>query len=294
MVDGALAEKKFIEIKGRRMAYIDEGEGAPIVFQHGNPTSSYLWRKVMPACVGLGRLIACDLIGMGDSDKLPDSGPERYTYVEQREYLFALWEELQLDRDVVLVIHDWGATLGFDWAHQHSDRVQGIAYMEAAPLPLTWNDFPDDQARDIIGAFRSAAGEDMVLRDNLFVESFVIETEKEHLTEADKAEYRRPFLTPGEDRRPTLTWPRQIPLDGSPSNVAAIVTDFSDWLKNSETPKLWIKGEPGFISGERLAAFCRALKNQTEGRVKGVHFLQESSGPEIGAAVAAFVRRLRS
>ncbi len=294
MVDGAFAEKKFIEIKGRRMAYIDEGEGAPIVFQHGNPTSSYLWRKVMPACVGLGRLIACDLIGMGDSDKLPNSGPERYTYVEQREFLFALWEELGLDRDVVLVIHDWGATLGFDWAHQHADRVQGIAYMEAAPLPLTWSDFPDDQARDIIRAFRSAAGEDMVLRDNLFVESFVIETEKEHLTEADKVEYRRPFLNPGEDRRPTLTWPRQIPIDGSPSNVAGIVSDFSGWLETSETPKLWIKGKPGFISGERLAAFCRALKNQTEVRVNGVHFLQESSGPEIGAAVAEFVRRLRS
>ncbi len=294
VVEGAFAEKKFIEIKGHKMAYLDEGEGAPIVFQHGNPTSSYLWRKVMPACVGLGRLIACDLIGMGDSDKLPNSGPERYTYVEQREFLFALWEELGLDRDVILVIHDWGATLGFDWAHQHSGRVQGIAYMEAAPLPLTWSDFPDDQVRDLIGAFRSAAGEDMVLRDNLFVESFVIETEKEHLTEADKTEYRRPFLNPGEDRRPTLTWPRQIPLDGSPSNVAGIVSDFSDWLRSDETPKLWIKGEPGFITGERLAAFCRALKNQTEVCVKGVHFLQESSGREIGEAVADFVRQLRS
>ena len=293
MVDGAFAKKKFIEIKGRRMAYIDEGEGAPIVFQHGNPTSSYLWRKVMPACVGLGRLIACDLIGMGDSDKLPDSGPDRYSYVEQREFLFALWEELGLDRNVILVIHDWGATLGFDWAHQHADRVQGIAYMEAAPLPLTWSDFPDDAARNIIGAFRSAEGDTMVLRDNLFVEAFVIETEKAHLTEADKAEYRRPFLNPGEDRRPTLSWPRQIPLDGSPANVAGIVSDFSDWLKDSPIPKLWIRGEPGFIGIGRLAAFCGKLQNQTEMRVKGVHFLQESSGPEIGEAVAEFVRGLR-
>ncbi len=292
MTDG-FAPKKFIEIKGRKMAYIDEGEGAPIVFQHGNPTSSYLWRKVMPACVGLGRLIACDLIGMGDSDKLPDSGPHRYTYAEQREYLFALWEELGLDRDVVLVIHDWGATLGFDWAHQHADRVQGIAYMEAAPLPLAWSDFPDDAARDIIRAFRSPAGEDMVLRDNLFVESFVIETEKEHLTEADKAEYRRPFLHPGEDRRPTLTWPRQIPLDGSPPEVAEIVSGFTDWLKDTPVPKLWIRGDPGFIGIGRFAAFCEGLRNQTEVTVKGVHFLQESSGPEIGNAVADFVRELR-
>ena len=292
-MNGAFADKKFIEIKGRRMAYIDEGEGAPIVFQHGNPTSSYLWRKVMPACVGLGRLIACDLIGMGDSDKLPNSGPDRYTYVEQRAFLFALWEELGLDRDVILVIHDWGATLGFDWAHQHADRVQGIAYMEAAPLPLAWSDFPDDAARDIIGAFRSPAGDEMVLRDNLFVEAFVIETEKEHLTEADKAEYRRPFLIPGEDRRPTLTWPRQIPLDGSPSDVAGIVTGFSDWLKNSPVPKLWVRGDPGFIGIGRFAAFCEGLRNQTEVTVKGVHFLQESSGPEIGKAVANFVRELR-
>jgi haloalkane dehalogenase len=131
MSDSSLpfAEKKFIEIKGRRMAYIDEGEGAPIVFQHGNPTSSYLWRNVMPACRGLGRLIACDLIGMGDSDKLPNSGPDRYTYAEQRSFLFALWEELKLEKDVVLVLHDWGSVLGFDWANQNRSRVEGVAYI---------------------------------------------------------------------------------------------------------------------------------------------------------------------
>ena len=293
MVDGAFAAKKFIEIKGRRMAYIDEGEGAPVVFQHGNPTSSYLWRKVMPACVGLGRLIACDLIGMGDSDKLPNSGPDRYTYVEQREYLFALWEELRLDRDVVLVIHDWGATLGFDWASQHADRVQGIAYMEAAPLPLVWDDFPSDQARNAFKAFRSEAGEDMVLRDNVFVEAFLIDAEKDNLSEADKAEYLRPFHNAGEDRRPTLTWPRQIPLDGSPSDVTEIVSGFSKWLEGSTVPKLWVRGEPGFITNGRFAAFCEALHNQTEVSVKGGHFLQETSGPEVGRAVADFVRYLR-
>lgn len=291
---GAFADKKFIEIKGRRMAYIDEGEGPPIVFQHGNPTSSYLWRKVMPACVGLGRLIACDLIGMGDSDKLPDSGPDRYTYAEQREYLFALWERLNLGSDVVLVIHDWGSTLGFDWAHQHADRVQGIAYMEAAPLPLRWDDFPEAGARETFTAFRSAAGEDLVLRDNMFVESFLIDAEQDHLTEADKAEYRRPFLNAGEGRRPTLTWPRQIPLDGSPADVAKIVSEFSDWLKTSTVPKLWVRGDPGFITNGRMADFCEALKNQTEVRVKGSHFLQEPSGPEIGRAVAEFVRHLRT
>ena len=294
MTNGTFAEKKFIEIKGRKMAYIDEGEGAPIVFQHGNPTSSYLWRKVMPECVGLGRLIACDLIGMGDSNKLPNSGPDRYTYIEQREYLFALWEELGLKRDVVLVVHDWGSTLGFDWAHQHADRVQGIAYMEAAPLPLTFDDFPDDASRDVFKAFRSETGDDMVLRDNMFVEAFLIDAEKQSLSEQDRAEYRRPFLNAGEDRRPTLTWPRQISLEGSPADVTEIVSGFSEWLASSPVPKLWIKGDPGFITNGRLADFCKGLQNQTEIKVKGMHFLQESSGPEIGRAVAEFVQRLRS
>ncbi len=293
MPNEAFAGKKFIEIKGRKMAYIDEGEGQPIVFQHGNPTSSYLWRKVMPACVGLGRLIACDLIGMGDSGKLPDSGPDRYTYLEQREFLFALWEELGLDRDVILVIHDWGATLGFDWAYQHQDRVQGIAYMEAAPLPLAWSDFPEESARNVFKAFRSEAGEDMVLRDNMFLEAFLIDAEKDHLSEADKHEYRRPFINAGEDRRPTLTWPRQIPLDGSPPEVEKIVTEFSGWLKGSTVPKLWIKGDPGFITNGRFATFCEGLRNQATVQVKGGHFVQEASGPEIGQAVADFVRGLR-
>ncbi len=292
MQGSAFAEKKFIEIKGRKMAYIDEGEGAPIVFQHGNPTSSYLWRKVMPECVGLGRLIACDLIGMGDSDKLPDSGPGRYTYVEQREYLFALWEELGLEQNVVLVIHDWGSTLGFDWASQHPDRVQGIAYMEAAPLPLKWDDFPE-YAQDGFKASRTPAGEDMVLRDNNFIEGFLIAAEKGNLSAADEAEYRRPVLNPGEDRRAMLSWARQISLDRSPADVTKIVSEMSEWLRCSPIPKLWVKGDPGFISNGRLATFSQGLKNQTEVQVKGVHYLQESSGPEIGKVVANFVRSLR-
>ena len=292
MQGSSFAEKKFIEIRGRKMAYIDEGDGAPIVFQHGNPTSSYLWRKVMPECVGLGRLIACDLIGMGDSDKLPNSGPDRYTYVEQREYLFALWEELGLKRDVLLVLHDWGSTLGFDWASQYPQRVQGIAYIEAAPLPLTWNDFPEF-ARDSFKASRTPAGEDMILRDNNFIEGFLIPVEKQNLSVADEAEYRRPFLNAGEDRRVMLSWARQISIDGSPADVTQIVSDFAEWLKDSPIPKLWVRGDPGFITNGRLASFCEGLKNQTEVTVKGQHFVQEASGPEIGEAVAAFVRGLR-
>jgi haloalkane dehalogenase len=286
------ARKKSIEVLGRRMAYIDEGEGAPVVFAHGNPTSSYLWRNVMPACRGLGRLIACDMIGMGDSEKLPDSGPDRYTYAEQRRYLFALWEKLGIEKDVVLVLHDWGSALGFDWANRHRDRVQGIAYMESFVMPLAWDDFPEF-ARDLFRAFRSPAGEDLILRDNAFVEQVLPSTILRRLTDAEMAEYRRPFRNAGEDRRPTLTWPRQIPLGGEPADVVKVVRDYSQWLAQGTVPKLYIHGEPGALDNGRPREFCRKWSNQKEVTVKGVHFLQEDSAAEIGAAVADFVRGLR-
>jgi haloalkane dehalogenase len=286
------AEKRFIEIKGRRMAYIDEGDGAPIVFQHGNPTSSYLWRNVMPACRGLGRLIACDLIGMGDSDKLEPSGPDHYTYAEQRAFLFALWDELELGDEVVLVLHDWGSALGFDWASHNRDRVQGIAYMESIVMPIEWSDFPE-KARDIFRAFRSAAGEDLILRDNAFVERMLPGSLIRRLEEAEMAEYRRPYLNPGEDRRPTLTWPRQIPLEGEPAGVVKVVTDYASWLSQSQVPKLYIHAEPGALDQGRPREFCRKWPNQKEVTVKGIHFVQEDSPAEIGAALADFVRGLR-
>src|SRR5499433_4564792 len=219
MTDSAqpFAAKKFLGIKGRRMACIDEGEGSPIVFAHGNPTSSYLWRNVMPACRCLGRLIACDMIGMGESEKLPDSGPDRYTYVEQRSFLFALWKELGVDQDVVFVLHDWGSLLGFDWTRQHPERVQGIAYMEALVQPMTWADRPDAQnERSIFQGFRSKDGETVVLEQNLFVENVLPGAILRRLSEDEMAAYRAPFANAGEDRRPTLTWPRQIPIEGEP------------------------------------------------------------------------------
>jgi haloalkane dehalogenase len=286
------ADKKFVEVDGRRMAYIDEGEGAPIVFQHGNPTSSYLWRNVMPACRGFGRLIACDLIGMGDSDKLHPSGPDRYTYEEQRKFLFALWEKLDLGKDVVLVVHDWGSALGFDWANQNRDRVQGIAYMEAIVMPLAWSDFPES-ARDTFRAFRSPAGEDLILRDNAFVERVLPQSMMRKLADAEMAHYRKPFTNPGEDRRPTLTWPRQAPLDGEPPEVVHVVSEYSRWLAQSRVPKLYIHAEPGALDRGRPREFCRTWPNQTEVTVKGIHYVQEDSPAEIGAAVADFVRGLR-
>jgi haloalkane dehalogenase len=286
------AEKRFAEVNGRRMAYVDEGEGAPIVFQHGNPTSSYLWRNVMPHLAGLGRLIACDLIGMGDSDKLEPSGPDRYTYAEHREYLFSLWERLGIDRDVVLVLHDWGSALGFDWASHNPDKVQGIAYMEAIVMPVTWDDWPDD-ARRVFQGFRSPAGEEMVLEKNLFVEGVLPAATIRDLTEEEMAVYRRPFAQPGEDRRPTLTWPREIPIDGEPADMVATVEAYGAWLAASEVPKLFVNAEPGSVLTGRARELCRTWPNQTEVTVKGTHFVQEDSPDEIGAALASFVRRLR-
>ncbi len=288
-------EKKTALVNGRRMAYVEIGEGPPIVFQHGNPTSSYLWRNVMPHLRGLGRLIACDLIGMGDSEKLEPSGPDRYSYAEQREYLFGLWDQLGLDGPdggVTLVLHDWGSALGFDWANHHRDKVAGIAYMEAIVMPVTWDDWPDD-ARGIFQGFRSPAGEELVLTKNLFVEAVLPSAVLRNLTEEERAEYRRPFSEPGEGRRPTLSWPRQIPIEGEPADVVAVVEDYGRWLAGSPVPKLFVNAEPGSILTGRAREFCRTWANQTEVTVAGSHFVQEDSPDAIGEAVAEFVRTIR-
>ena len=286
------AAKKYADIMGRRMAYIDEGSGPAIVFQHGNPTSAYLWRNVMPHCAGLGRLVACDLIGMGDSDKLPSSGPGRYTYAEHRDHLFALWDRLDLGDEVVLVIHDWGSALGFDWAHRHPERVAGIAYMEALVMPVTWADWPENARRAFQG-FRSEGGEDMILAKNMFVERILPGSIQRKLSEEEMAEYRRPFAEPGEGRRPTLTWPRQIPIEGAPADVVATAEGYGRWLSSSAVPKLFVNADPGSILVGRQRDFCRTWPNQTEVTVKGLHFVQEDSPDEIGQAVAAFVRAVR-
>jgi haloalkane dehalogenase len=288
----SFAPKKFLKIAGRTMAYIDEGDGDAIVFQHGNPTSSYLWRNVMPYCKGIGRLVACDLIGMGDSDKLTRSDADSYSFAEHCEYLFALWEALALGDRAVLVVHDWGSALGFHWANQHRHRVRGIAYMEAIVTPLTWEDWPDN-ARRVFQSFRSSAGEEMVLQKNIFVERVLPSSIIRTLSEVEMNVYRGPFANPGEERRPTLSWPRQIPIEGEPENVVAIVQDYARWLSTSAVPKLFINAEPGSILTGRQRDVCRAWPNQQEVTVTGRHFIQEDSPDEIGAAVAAFVRSLR-
>ena len=284
-------EKQFIEVLGKRMAYVEMGSGDPIVFQHGNPTSSYLWRNIMPQLAPFGRCIAVDLIGMGDSDKLDHPGPDRYRYVEHREYLFEAWAKLGVTENVTFVIHDWGSALGFDWSSQHPDSVRGIAYMEGIVCPMTWGDWPD-AARDIFQSFRSAAGEAMVLEKNLFVERVLPGSVIRTLKEEEMAVYRRPYSTPGEDRRPTLTWPRQIPIGGEPQDVHDIVLRYGDWLQTSTVPKLFINAEPGAILTGVQRDFCRSFPNQSEVTVAGVHFIQEDSPDEIATALRQWLETL--
>ncbi len=282
--------KKKIRVNGRDLAYVEMGDGDPIVFQHGNPTSSYLWRNIMPLLSSFGRCVAVDLIGMGDSDKLEPSGPDRYTYVEHRDYLFAAWESLGIHDNVTFVIHDWGAALGFDWSAQHPDSVSGIAYMEALVCPVSWDDWPED-ARGVFQGFRSEAGETMVLEKNVFVERVLPASVLRDLRDEEMAVYRRPYLEPGESRRPTLTWPRQIPIDGEPADVHDIVTAYGAYLTTAEVAKLFINADPGSILVGRQREFCRTFPNQTEVTVPGRHFIQEDSPAEIAAAIADWLER---
>ena len=288
-MNAAEQPKKSIEVLGKQMAYVEMGEGDPIVFQHGNPTSSFLWRNIMPYLQDQGRCIALDLIGMGDSQKLEDSGPERYTFAEHYQYFSAALEALGIAENVTLVIHDWGSALGFHWANQHREAVQGICYMEAIVAPFaTWDDFSKD-AQGVFQGFRSPAGEDMVLDKNIFVERVLPGSVLRGLTEDEMAVYRRPFAEPGEMRRPTLTWPRQIPIEGEPADVVAIVEAYGEWLQSSQVKKLFVNAEPGAILTGKVRDFCRTWPNQTEVTVAGSHFIQEDSPDEIGQAIAAWL-----
>jgi haloalkane dehalogenase len=276
--------KKYVEVNGRRMAYVEMGSGDPIVFQHGNPTSSYLWRNIMPQLTHRGRCIALDLIGMGDSEKLPDPGPETYTYARHRDFFDGALAALGVESKVTLVIHDWGSALGFDWAHRHPDAVKGICYMEAIVRPLSWNEFPEG-ARPVFEGFRSPAGEGMVLENNVFVERVLPGSVLRDLTDEEMAVYRRPFQNAGEDRRPTLTWPRQIPIDGEPADVAATAASYAEWLGTSEVPKLFVNAEPGALLTGAPRELCRSWPRQREVTVAGSHFIQEDSPDEIAAAI---------
>ncbi len=270
------------------IAYVSAGQGAPVVFLHGNPTSSYLWRNVIPHVEPVGHCLAPDLVGMGDSGKAPAGS---YRFVDHARYLDAWFDALELRRDVTLVVHDWGSALGFHWARRHPDRVRALVYMEAIVRPVTWGEWPE-VARKVFQAMRSPAGEEMVLVKNVFVERILPLSVIRGLTEAEMAVYRRPYLEPGESRRPTLTWPREIPIDGEPADVVAIVREYAAWLAESRIPKLFVNADPGTILTGAQREFCRTWPNQQEVTVKGTHFIQEDSPAEIGRAVAEFSRRL--
>ena len=287
------ANKKTMVINDKAMSYIYEGEGDTIIFQHGNPTSSYLWRNIMPHLEGQGRLIACDLIGMGDSEKLTNSGPNSYSYFEQRDFLFELLEKLNIGKNVIFVIHDWGSALGFDWSYQNQERVQGIAYMEAIVRPVSWDEWPENATR-VFQGFRSDAGESMVLEKNIFIERVLPSSIMRELTDTEMNEYRRPFSNSGEDRRPTLSWPRQIPIQGEPREVVEVVQNYSEWLSSSDLPKLFVNADPGSILIGNQREFCRSWPNQKEVTVQGLHFMQEDSPEEIGKAISSFVSQLRN
>ncbi len=273
------------------MAYVDEGQGDPIVFLHGNPTSSYVWRNIIPYVQGFGHIIAPDLIGMGDSQKLPDSGPGSYTFVEQRRYLDALLEALDVRERVTFVGHDWGAALAFDWARRHPAAVKGIAYMEAVAETYTWSEYPEG-ARERFQALRSPAGEQMVLEQNSFIEFNLPATILRTLTEEEMNTYRRPFAEPGEARRPTLSWARQLPISGEPADVTEIVTTFGKWLSRSDVPKLCIQANPGTKQPKQYE-FYRTWPQLREVSVRGHHTPQEDSPDEIGQAIASWLHNLK-
>lgn len=277
--------KKTLRVLGKTMAYVEMGSGDPIVFQHGNPTSSYLWRNVMPHLARQGRCIAPDLIGMGDSEKLERSGPDAYRFVEHRRYFDAAMEALGVRENVTLVLHDWGSALGFDWANRHRDAVKAIAYMEGIVRPLNWNEWPEN-SRKIFAGFRSPAGEAMVLEKNVFVERVLPGSVLRKLSETELSVYRRPFAEAGEARRPTLSWPRQLPIEAEPADVVQIVQDYADWMASNEIPKLFINAEPGAILVGAQREFCRGWKNQKEVTVAGNHFVQEDSPHEMGQAIS--------
>jgi haloalkane dehalogenase len=285
-------EKKYQDVGGKKIAYVEAGEGDPIVLLHGNPTSSYLWRNVIPELEGKGRVIAPDLIGQGDSGKLPASdGPERYTFLSVYHYLDGLLQAIGAADKVTLVIHDWGSALGFYWAQQHPEAVRGIAYMEGIVCPVDWEDWPES-ARGIFQGFRSPKGEDLILQRNMFIEAVLPGSVMRGLGEEEMAHYRAPFTAP-DDRQPMLSWPRQIPISGEPPEMVELVARYGQWWASNDTlPKLFINADPGSILTGKPREYCRSWPNQSEVTVSGTHFIQEDSPVEIGQAVAHWMDSL--
>ena len=287
-------DKSSVNIEGKKLAYIDVGEGTPIVMLHGNPTSSFLWRNIIPHLNDLGRVIVPDLIGHGDSDKLPVSmGPDRYKFENTFKYLDKLLNKLEINNDIILILHDWGSALGFYWAMKNPEKIKAICYMEAIVSPIDWSDWPE-QARGIFKGFRSEKGEDLILKRNMFIEAVLPSSIIRKLTKDEMDEYRKPFLNES-DRQVTLNWPRQIPIEGEPSHMFRLVSSYADWISNDgDIPKLFINADPGSILIGKQREFCRGWKNQIEVTVNGLHFIQEDSPHEIGEAISSWMRNINA
>ncbi len=284
-------ERKRVAVLDSELAYVDTGSGDPVVFLHGNPTSSYLWRNIIAEVEGSARCLAPDLIGMGDSGKNPAGS---YRFVDHARYLDAWFDAVGLDQhaqNVTLVVHDWGSALGFHWACRHQDSIKALVYMEAIVCPLTWETFPE-AARKVFQGFRSPAGEEMVLQNNVFVERVLPGSVVRTLTEEEMAVYRKPYTEPGESRRPTLTWPRQIPIEGEPPDVVEIVEQYGQWLSSSDVPKFFVNADPGALLTGPQREYCRTWPNQKEITVTGSHFIQEDAPQEIGQAIVDLLRGL--
>ncbi len=290
--ENMMYSKKFKEVNGKQLAYVDEGTGDPIVLLHGNPTSSYLWRNVIPELTNSGRVIVPDLIGQGDSEKIAVSeGSDRYSFHVAYDYLAGLLDALDINQNVTLVIHDWGTGLGFHWANLHRDAIKAIAYMEGFVTPLTWQDWPEG-AQGVFKGMRSEKGEELVLNRNAFIEKILPSSVIRPLSETEMDHYRAPFKTP-EDRQPTLNWPRTLPIDGEPADIVTLISDYASWLeKDASVPKLFINAEPGSVLVGRQREYCRTWPNQNEVTVKGLHFIQEDSPVEIGQAVAQWLKEI--
>jgi haloalkane dehalogenase len=278
--------RKRVRVLDSDMAYVDVGEGDPIVFLHGNPTPSFLWRNIIPYALPFGRCLAPDYVGMGNSAPAPDGS---YRFVDHRRYLDAWFEAMGLTKNVILVVHDWGSALGFDWARRYPDRVKAIIYMEGIVRPfLSWDEWPA-VTRAFFQGQRTAAGEDLILHKNLFIEYLL---PLRGIPKEAIEVYRRHYRNPGPSRQPMLTWTRELPIAGEPADVVAIVDDYARFFSTSPIPKLFIDAEPGgFLIGAQRE-FCRAWPNQEQVTIKGAHFLQEEAPDEVGEAIARFVAKV--
>lgn len=286
-------QQKFVSVLGSRMAYVEAGCGEPIVMLHGNPTSSYMWRNIIPHLDGLGRIIAPDLIGMGASDKLGPDVSDRYRFRCHRRYLEAFLAAVNVGNNIVFVLHDWGSALGFDWAYRHQARIAGLAFWEAMVRPRRWDDFPEFR-RQQFSFVRSPEGQRQVLQSNFFVEKVLPAGVLRHLSNDEMSAYRAPFSEPGDARLATAIWPLELPIEGEPADVVQVMKDYGAWLANSPLPKLFIDTTDGSLLIGTQREFCRTWPNQTEVLVRGAHHAQEDSPKEIGTAVAEFINHVRA